>query len=239
MYLRNIILLLIFGCIGKLSFSQNDLYQGPNFFIAMTWGYSFDCEENGNAYLQLQDSTLIPFNEHSTFEDRLVLDDRISILPGNYRILFITKESGILESISFTVTSDHRGEPIEVEFDSLTCCQATIGTYLLFEQDSIKNAESVCSGIENFISRLNQDSLKYEIVAIFNDQISQELAEKRIETIKSVLVENNVNTSELLFRTERRQIVPYFHIGNIVYDPDECLCCPERLCQTGIVLIAK
>jgi len=229
---------IIFFC--NAIYAQDETFVGPNFFIAMSWGYSYDCSESGNSYLELNDTTLIPFNDHSTFEDRLLLDRKISISPGNYKIHFITDENGIIATETFTITAEHKGETIFVKFDSLKCCQSSFGTYLMFEKDSSYSTESHCSGINPLVSKIQNDSANFNVIAYYNYNISETLAKERLENLKSILVSKNVKLTNLTFEIEFRENLPFFpNGGNIVYYPDECLCCDERPCSPGIVLVKK
>lgn len=180
---------------------QNDSIQ-LKYLIATGSGYDHNlwCGPE-EVYLELEDSTLIRFDELRTFERGLKLKDQNLISDREYRVLLM-KDNETIQVRKFNTDSIWTDCNLVVDFDPRRCCSLGEFKHVFFKTDSSNILNTYCSDRNSLIDFVKNVDSQIEIIGINNDSISKELAEERILQVKRMLVANGINQNKISIKKE-------------------------------------
>jgi len=228
------LVLFVSGAFGTKAQSDSE-YQRPSLIVAVTGGYENDCDLTANVQLELKDSTLIPFNEGSTFEMRLDLKKHnIKLEPGSYRILYSSKISGLIEFQILNIEPNNTETVLEVNFEFLSCCLLDRGKYLIFERRQIDIIKLNCENLDFVFENISESENSFKIIGIYTDSTELNLAFERATKVKQELVAMGVSERRLKIETQFKK-TRLTSTSFEIYPPDDEFCNLEK-CEIGVLI---
>ncbi|NOQ72876.1 MAG: hypothetical protein GQ574_12775 [Crocinitomix sp.] len=182
---------------------MNNRYLTPNVIYCSNIGhlnsYEYPDSRPSNSYFELNDSTLIPFNEHSTFEDRLDLDEiGFEIDTGHYRVLYIDDEYGVLDEGRIYFSANKDENYFYLSFAFIKCFLDESEQFLHFTVGNNELVSDYCRNIDSLIITINNSVNKYEITGITSDRISAETANLRVAVVYDSLIRSGIAADRLI-----------------------------------------
>lgn len=242
-----ITLLLFFIGILNVNGQNKSWNTGPKYIIAYHGGFCSGTElsetSSGNSYLKTNDTTLIPFNEHSTFEDRLNLKSiGLMLDTGYYEVLFIDNNLGRMDSAQFYIDSYDQTTDVEINYDFYLCFQGINTNYIHFDSTSLTIIDSPCNNIDSIYSEIMSSNSTVELTGITWDNCSEELANQRALKVYALLTDLGVPESKLKIQesVNLKSILSRNTFGHfIIYPPDDNDCFLNNTCQQGVRIVRK
>lgn len=211
---------------------KNYIYPQAIHMIATNSKIEDECFGVFTPYLIYRDKE-ISFNHFGDIYSELLLNNKkIKLLPGDHQLILKSKGE-IVDSVIIHIDSNNQKDVLYPEFEILKCCKEDKGRGLKFVIDSLSIISSDCNSIEKLLWRIKENNNKVKVVAVHTDSISLEVAQKRLELVKSKLLELDDSLSikfETQYFSKRLSLVER---GMLIYLPD---CEPPTLCEWGIIL---
>jgi hypothetical protein len=152
-----------------------------------------------DVYLEVDDSTLILFNEHHTFESNLTLDESLIITDKTYRVL-LKKDNEIIQVKNINKDSISEGGNLTLKFDPRRCCYSEDLKYVFFKRDSLSIANTYCSIEESILDYALATDNSIEIIGIKNDSVTDDEVKDRISFVQSFLISKGLRKSKIEIR---------------------------------------
>ena len=247
--MRPKIITLLFCLISTLNvIGQDNLRNsGPTYIIAFNGGFcsqgEFCVTSSGNSFLKINDTTLIPFNEHSTFEDRLNLR-KIGLMldTGHYEVIFIDHNLGRIDSAKFYIHSYEQKFDIEIKYDFYFCFQGLNTNFIHFDSTALTIVDSYCNNLDSIYSEIMESGTTVELTGITSDNCTEELANQRVLKVYNLLTNLGVPKSKLkIHESVNIKAIPGRNINGhfMVYPPDDNDCFWNNRCQQGVRIVQK
>jgi len=237
-----ILLSVYFSILSFVVFNQDNSnsFISPKLIIVMGAGHYYHdyCSRNTSVFLELKDSTLIPFNEWSSFETRLDLAHaKINLSAGKYRLLLMEKQIDTIEIQVFNIDFNNQDTSLMVDFDLLKCCHKDIGHYLLFAKgtDSIINKE--CHNKSRIVEQAKQHQGHFKVITIRHDSCSDLTEMHRTATINTLLaVQANISADRLIHEQSDKVPIGLYHPYAVYKQGSYEECLLEQSCEIGVII---
>ncbi len=189
-----------FLIISKVLLSQNSSVVELQEIYVLGPGDDVDiwCKKE-NVFFELDDTTLIKFNESSTFEKRLSLNKPIKLEKNNYRIILKTDSNETLHIQSFLKDSVINGR-IVIDLDQVyrRCCRNGFERYVFFEKKSSQIQETFCDDKKAINDLIANPNVTIELIGLINESTNETLAYSRINNVKILLLELGIKKEKII-----------------------------------------
>ena len=185
---------------SNIIFSQEIEKPYLNEIIVLGPGNDIDtwCQKE-NIFLELNDSTLIKFNESSTFEKRLILATPIALKNETYRIILKNTNNENIQIKTFKKDSVKNGNII-LDFSFPRCClKKQNEKYFFFIKNTTQVVDTYCDKENESLKISSNLKSKFKIIGIGYDSLDLKLIELRINNLKLKLIEIGVNKANISY----------------------------------------
>jgi hypothetical protein len=148
-------------------------------------------------FLEVDDTTLIPFDEFSTFEMGLTLEKPIFLSSKTYRIL-LHKDNEIIQIRTFTKDSVSKHGDLVVSFEFNRCCYSGNVKHVFFLKDSLVISDTYCSDKKSILQFVSDRKGLIELIGVQNDSLSLDEIQERIKFLRNFLISNGIEKSRIV-----------------------------------------
>ena len=191
-------LIICFLIISKVLFTQNNSVIELKEIYVLGPGDNVDtwCKPE-NVFFEFDDSTLIKFNESSSFEKRIFFKNPIKLDKNNYRIILKNNSNEILHIHTFSKDSVKNGG-IVLNLDYRRCCRNGFERYVFFDKNSSQIVETFCDTKKVIIDLITNSNLAIELIGLIGDSTNDSLAYSRINNVQILLLELGVKKENII-----------------------------------------
>ncbi|WP_107038933.1 hypothetical protein [Brumimicrobium mesophilum] len=147
-------------------------------------------------FLEVDGTTLIPFDEFRTFEMGLTLEEPILLSSETYRIL-LQKDNEIIQFRTFTKDSISKIGDLIVNFDFKRCCYSGDVKHVFFLKDSLVISDTYCSDKKSILQFVSDRKGLIELIGIQNDSLSLDKIQERIKLLRNFLISNGIEADRI------------------------------------------